>query len=64
MESSSFVALSKQVAIQLRLNIVANNISNAATNGYRKNEQRFVTYISRQETTAPIYYAVERPTSI
>jgi flagellar basal-body rod protein FlgF len=64
MDSASFVALSKQWAIELRLAEVANNVANSSTTGYRKNEQRFATYLSRQETTAPIYYAVERPSFV
>ena len=64
MESSSFVALSKQWAIQHRMTNIANNLANASTPGYRKNEMNFSTYLSRQATTSPILYAVERPSFV
>lgn len=64
METSSFVALSKQWAIQFRMTNIANNIANASTPGYRKNEMNFTTYLSRQTTTAPILYSVERPSYV
>lgn len=64
METSSFVALSKQWAIQFRMTNIANNIANASTPGYRKNEMNFATYLSRQTTTSPILYAVERPSYV
>jgi flagellar basal-body rod protein FlgF len=64
METSSFVALSKQWAIQFRMTNIANNIANASTPGYRKNEMNFSTHLSRQSTTSPILYAVERPSSV
>ena len=64
METSSFVALSKQWAIQFRMTNIANNIANASTPGYRKNEMNFATYLSRQTTTAPILYSVERPSFV
>jgi flagellar basal-body rod protein FlgF len=62
METSSFVALSKQAAIQHhRLTSLANNIANASTPGYRKNGMNFATFLSRQTTTSPIIYTVEHP---
>lgn len=64
MESSSFVALSKQWAIQHRMTNIANNLANASTPGYRKNEMNFATYLSRQTTTSPVLYAVERPSYV
>ena len=64
METSSFVALSKQWAIQYRMTSIANNLANASTPGYRKNEMNFFTYLSRQTTTSPILYAVERPSYV
>lgn len=64
METSSFVALSKQWAIQFRMTNIANNLANASTPGYRKNEMNFATYLSRQTTTSPILYATERPSYV
>lgn len=64
METSSFVALAKQQAIHLRTINIANNIANASTPGYRKNEMNFAAYVSRQTTTSPIIYSIEHPSRV
>ena len=60
MESTSFLALSKQVALEMRLSNIANNLANASTPGYRRNEMAFDGFLSRQHAAAPIVYPVER----
>ncbi|MBM3481604.1 MAG: flagellar hook basal-body protein, partial [Alphaproteobacteria bacterium] len=60
MESTNFLALSKQVALEMRLSNIANNLANASTPGYRRNEMSFEGYLSRQHASAPILYPVER----
>jgi flagellar basal-body rod protein FlgF len=60
MESTSFLALSKQVALEMRLSNIANNLANASTPGYRRNEMAFEGFLSRQHASAPILYPVER----
>ena len=61
MESTAFLALSKQVALEMRLANVANNLANVSTPGYRRMEMSFGGYMSRQHASAPIVYPVERP---
>jgi flagellar basal-body rod protein FlgF len=61
MESTAFLALSKQVAIEMRLASLSNNLANASTPGYRRTEMSFDGFVSRQHASARIIYPVERP---
>jgi flagellar basal-body rod protein FlgF len=47
MQSSLYVALSGQVALQKRLDTIANNIANMNTGGFRAEEVSFSTILSR-----------------
>jgi flagellar basal-body rod protein FlgF len=47
MEASSYVALSAQVVIQKQLDIVANNVANASTTGYKPEHQLFQSYVEK-----------------
>jgi len=47
MQSSLYVALSGQVALQKRLDTIANNIANMNTGGYRAEEVSFATVLSK-----------------
>ncbi len=51
MQSSLYVALSGQVALQKRLDTVANNIANMNTGGFRAEEVSFSTILSRAGAT-------------
>ncbi|MGO9391333.1 flagellar basal-body rod protein FlgF [Rhodoblastus sp.] len=51
MQSSLYVALSGQVALQKRLDTIANNIANANTGGYRAEEVSFSTIFSHAGAT-------------
>ncbi|MBF9235652.1 flagellar basal-body rod protein FlgF [Microvirga alba] len=46
MQSGLYVALSAQVALERRLNTVANNVANLGTGGYRAEEVKFETILS------------------
>ncbi|MDA4847514.1 flagellar basal-body rod protein FlgF [Hoeflea poritis] len=46
MQSSLYVALSSQIALENRLNTLADNIANASTIGYRPTEIRFESLLS------------------
>ena len=54
MQSSLYVALSGQVALQKRLETIANNIANVNTGGFRAEEVTFSTVLSQsgREPTA------------
>jgi flagellar basal-body rod protein FlgF len=47
MEGPTYVALSAQVALQRHLEVVANNIANANTTGYKADRQLFQSYVNR-----------------
>jgi flagellar basal-body rod protein FlgF len=51
MQSSLYVALSGQVALQKRLDTIANNIANMNTGGYRAEEVSFASLLSKQGKT-------------
>ena len=53
MQSSLYVALSGQVALQKRLDTIANNIANMNTGGFRAEEVSFSTVLSRRATRRP-----------
>ncbi len=56
MQSSLYVALSGQVALQKRLDTVAHNIANVNTAGFRADEVSFSTVLSRAGPT-PVAFA-------
>ena len=47
MESPSYIALSKEAAVSRDMNVMANNIANASTNGYRGEHSLFQEYLAR-----------------
>lgn len=47
MQSSLYVALSAQLSLQRRIDSIANNIANSSTAGYRTEEVKFETLLSR-----------------
>jgi flagellar basal-body rod protein FlgF len=47
METPTYVTLSAQVALQRQLEVIANNVANASTTGYRADRQLFSTYVEQ-----------------
>jgi flagellar basal-body rod protein FlgF len=47
MEGPTYVALSAQVALQRHLEVVANNVANTSTAGFKADRQLFQSYVSR-----------------
>jgi flagellar basal-body rod protein FlgF len=47
METPTYIALSKQTAMTRDMNVMANNIANASTNGYRGEHTMFQEYLAR-----------------
>lgn len=56
MQTTFHVGLSAQLALQKRLETIANNVANASTAGFRAEEVRFETVLSRAAET-PIAFA-------
>ena len=48
MENSTYIGLSRQIALQEQMDMVANNIANLNTPGYREHNVVFLEYLSRQ----------------
>lgn len=47
MESPTYVTLGAQMALQKELEVVANNVANASTTGFKADRQLFQTYVDR-----------------
>lgn len=47
MEGPTYVALSAQVALERQLGVIANNIANASTNGFKADRPLFQSYVDR-----------------
>src|SRR6478735_370031 len=56
MQNGIYVALSAQMALQKRLDTIANNVANSGTAGYRAEEVKFETFLS-QAGSNPIAFA-------
>ncbi|RVU20279.1 flagellar basal-body rod protein FlgF [Methylobacterium oryzihabitans] len=56
MQNGLYVALSAQIALEKRLNTVANNVANMATGGYRAEETRFETLLA-EAGAGPVAFA-------
>ncbi len=56
METGLYVAISGQMALQRRLDTIANNVANASTVGFRAEQVRFESLIS-QATNDPVAFA-------
>jgi len=61
MQGNLYVGVSAQVSLQRRLETIAHNVANASTAGFRAEEARFETLLSRAGTD-PVAFAVTGPT--
>jgi len=60
MQGNLYVGVSAQVALQRRLDTIAHNVANATTAGFRAEEVKFETVLSRTGTE-PVAYATTGP---
>jgi flagellar basal-body rod protein FlgF len=60
MQGNLYVGVAAQVALQRRLETIAHNVANATTAGYRAEEVRFETVLSRAGAE-PVAYAATGP---
>lgn len=54
MDNSLYVAISRQKALQQQMNLVANNIANMNTAGYRSQHMLFQEYVAKQDNIAEV----------
>ncbi len=55
MDTSLYVSLSSQVALERRLNTIANNVANANTTGFRAGQIKFEEVLDGVDASAPSY---------
>jgi flagellar basal-body rod protein FlgF len=60
MQSGLYVALSGQIALERRMATIANNVANAGTVGYRAEEAKFETVLSRAPERPAAFAATDR----
>jgi len=51
METSSYVALSKQMVLRRQMDVIANNIANMNTNGFKGEKMMFVEHLIRSKSS-------------
>ncbi len=56
MENSLLIALSRQMVMQRHMEVIANNIANASTPGYKNEQLMFVEYLAESETGETVSY--------
>ena len=62
MSSVGAILLSDQIATQRAVDVVANNLANSTTTGFKRQGVQFETYISRQTPTQSTAYVYDRAT--
>lgn len=62
MENSLLIGLSRQVALQRELEVIANNVANIGTNGFKGRSLRFSEYLM-PNASADAFPAVDQPLS-
>src|SRR6478736_3794882 len=62
MENSLLIGLSRQVALQRELDVVANNVANIGTNGFKSRTMRFSEYIM-PKASGDAFPTADRPMS-
>lgn len=62
MQTPTLVLLSNQEALQRAMDIVANNVANASTTGFKREGIEFDALLSRPPQGAPVSFVVDRAT--
>jgi flagellar basal-body rod protein FlgF len=57
MDTTSYLALGRQTALQRQMTVIANNLANATTTGYRAEHARFAPLLERSGTGERIAFA-------
>ncbi len=53
MENTGYITLSRQLALQQKMDVISNNIANMSTNGYKSQHMVFAEYVMQPETGTP-----------
>jgi flagellar basal-body rod protein FlgF len=62
MSATNIVLLSDQMALQRSLDVVANNIANSSTTGFKREDIQFNTMLSGSQAGKPINFVFDRAT--
>ncbi len=62
MEAASLILLSRQTALQQQIDVLANNIANVNTSGYKGQSVLFETYVTRPVSGEQMNFVVDRTT--
>ncbi len=62
MQAAALVLIAQQDSLTRALDVVANNVANASTTGFKREELQFETFVSRPAANEKIDFAVERGT--
>lgn len=62
METPTYIALSRQLGLQRQMDVVANNMANVNTNGFKAEGMVFSEYLIRAEKTTKLSYVQELAT--
>lgn len=60
MESPTYVALSRQAALQRQMEVIANNIANANTTGYKQQRMLFTEFLERPGIHEQVSFVQDR----
>lgn len=63
MDNSSYVALSRQTALSRQMEVIANNIANVSTPGFKGESVLFAEMLQRTGTGEPLSFAQDRGSS-
>ena len=54
LENTAYIGLSRQLALQRQMDMVANNIANMNTTGFKSQKMMFAEYLLKQDTSGEI----------
>ena len=61
MDTTSYIALSRQIGLQRRMSTIANNIANANSTGYRAEKTLFETVLERAGESRQVAFVTRLP---
>ncbi|HEX2582442.1 MAG TPA: flagellar basal-body rod protein FlgF [Dongiaceae bacterium] len=62
MENTVYIALSRQIVVERQLDVIANNLANATTTGYKAQNNLFTEFLNRAQPRQPLSYVQDAGT--
>jgi flagellar basal-body rod protein FlgF len=63
MQNATYIALSGQMAMQRQMDVVANNLANLSTPGFKGEQMLFSEYVTQSPSTEPLSYVEDAGTT-